>query len=515
VQSRPERNEVEEEEEDEGDYGYDGDEDDDDFDEEELKRANFKEGAMTQNDNEWMFFDVAKINVKGGDGGDGCMAMQREFRIAFGGPCGGNGGDGGSVYLQCDKRLNTLGMLRRRVHHKGRDGKNGLGDSRHGSNAFDVFVPVPPGTIVRDADGTLAGELNEDGATLLVARGGLGGRGNEHFKTGRNSAPAFSEKGEPGDVRWLQIELKLIADVGLVGVPNAGKSTLLAASTNAKPKIADYPFTTIVPNLGVCDLFQSQFQAGDAGTAPSLVLLDIPGLLEGAHEGVGLGIAFLRHIQRCRVLIHVVDGSSADPVGDFKAINQELELFNPALAQKTQVVIVNKCDLPEVRAKLPALRKQLFEAAGHKRILGISAAAKEGTLELMQRVFKLVSSMPAQSSMELFTQEEDRVSFAEDLDEHFDIQTDERFPGQFRVTGNRIEKVVAMTNWDYYESIRRFQRILEATGISKALKKAGAVQGDMVMVGEWDFNYWEPRNRWIAELGLDEINPRQRYGREE
>lgn len=266
-----------------------------------------------------MFFDVAKINVQGGEGGDGCMAMRREYCVEFGGPSGGNGGNGGSVYLQCDKRLNTLSLMRRKVHHKGTDGTNGRGDSRHGQKGKDCYIPVPPGTIVRDESGVLAGELSTDGQILLVAKGGSGGRGNEHFKTASHNAPSFAEKGAIGASRWINVELKLIADVGLVGVPNAGKSTLLAASryadaeccfvvtvrvmtvfyhlvcnSNAKPKIADYAFTTVVPNLGVCDILD----ADSAGQ--SLVLADIPGLLEGAHEGVGLGLAFLRHIQRCR-----------------------------------------------------------------------------------------------------------------------------------------------------------------------------------------------------------------------
>jgi len=274
-----------------------------------------------------MFFDVAKINVKGGDGGDGCMAMRREFRIEFGGPSGGNGGHGGSVYLECDSSLNTLSLLRRRVHHRGRDGTNGRGDSRHGQKGRDAVVYVPPGTIVRDEDGVLAGELNKHGQRLLVAKGGRGGRGNEHFKTHRMNAPAFAERGETGAARWINVELKLVADVGFVGMPNAGKSTLLAASrycdfvfsfscpfiasrvlpphsstppppfaSNAKPKIADYAFTTVVPNLGVCDVDGNELQEH----GKSLVLVDIPGLLEGAHDGIGLGLSFLRHVQRCR-----------------------------------------------------------------------------------------------------------------------------------------------------------------------------------------------------------------------
>eukprot|EP01038_Epipyxis_sp_PR26KG_P006623 gene6623-9091_t len=593
------------------------DEDDDDleFDEDSFE-AN-QQSKKDYNDKEWMFFDVAKINVKGGEGGDGCMAMRREYLIEFGGPSGGNGGHGGSVYLECDKRLNTLSMLRRKVHHKAKDGTNGRGDSRHGYRGDDCIVPVPPGTVVRDQNGVLAGELNQHGQRLLVARGGKGGRGNESFKTARMNAPAFAERGEPGPERWLNIELKLIADVGLIGIPNAGKSTLLASSSNAKPKIADYPFTTVVPNLGVCDV-DIDFKNGEVGN--ELVIADIPGLLEGAHEGIGLGLAFLRHIQRCRVLIHVIKGDSEDPIGDYMAINQELEFYNPELANKTQVVVINKIDIPEhaqntplspqsssssdeivdlvsfllaavfinsaltsglvqfrpissleilvnssifstnrskakkppmvtrlrrkrnnhmwnredaiiatrlvtldeiapnqtssleilVKSKLKSLTKQIKELSSHTRVMGISAVTGENVKELMRRVRKLVDKLPRRSEYDLFTMEEDRVSFEDEIDDKFDIFTDERYPGQFRVTGSRIEKVVTMTNWDYYESVQRFQRILEAEGITSALAEAGAKEGDLVMIGDWDFNYWERKNRWISELGLENINPRKR-----
>lgn len=277
------------------DFEFEDDDDDEDADGTGFKVVNPSKGARNGNDIEWQFFDVAKINVKGGEGGDGCMAMRREYCIEFGGPSGGNGGHGGSVFLECDDSLNTLAMLRRRVHHRGRDGRNGMGDSRHGVKGDDCVIRVPPGTIVRDAEGVLAGELNMAGQRLLVARGGRGGRGNEHFKTPRMVAPEFAERGAQGAERWLNIELKLVADVGFIGVPNAGKSTLLAACSNAKPKIADYPFTTVVPNLGVCDIDGRIDELGKG-----LVLADIPGLLEGAHEGKGLGLAFLRHVQRCR-----------------------------------------------------------------------------------------------------------------------------------------------------------------------------------------------------------------------
>lgn len=284
----------------------------------------------------------------------------------MGGPNGGSGGRGGSIFLCCCEGLNTLSVVRHKVHYRATDGQNGQGKSRTGNAGTDVFISAPSGTVVRDEDGTLCGELSQDGQKLLVAKGGRGGRGNEAFKTNRARAPKLAEKGEPGAERWLSLELKLVADVGLVGVPNAGKSTLLAVSSNAKPKIADYPFTTVTPNLGVCDVL------GDEGIGAGLVLADIPGLLEGAHAGVGLGLAFLRHVQRCRALVHVVSGDSVDPVGDYRAIQQELELFSPKLVEKKQVganrvthithitlrhdhtlLDVVECDSSPLRAPLP------------------------------------------------------------------------------------------------------------------------------------------------------------------
>lgn len=492
-------------------FYYVGEDDFEDFDDDEIDDGYVvgdvinPKTKLVRNDLEWMFFDVAKINVKGGDGGNGCMAMRREFRIAMGGPCGGNGGKGGSVYLECDPSLNTLSLLRRAVHHKGKDGLNGQGKSKHGQQGEDCIIPVPPGTIVRDEDGVLAGELNQPGQQLLVARGGRGGRGNEYFKTPRMNAPSFCERGEPGTERWINVELKLVADVGFVGVPNAGKSTLLAASSNAKPKIADYPFTTVVPNLGVCDIENSK-----KGDGAGLVLADIPGLLEGAHEGVGLGLAFLRHVERCRVLVHLVSGTSPDLFGDFRAINEELRLFNPKLANKPQVVVVNKIDVSEVRDALPETIAKLKTEAGHNRVMGISAATGERVSDLMMRVRKLVDTLPVEVVIE---PDEERVDLSKADSEDFDILDDaENYPGQFRVVGESIEKLVLMTNWDYYEAAMRFQRILEARGVTAALKERGAKEGDLVMIGDWDFDFFEKNNNFAdnADLGVRSINPRKR-----
>src|SRR5438132_5235343 len=287
-----------------------------------------------------MSFDTAKIWVKAGDGGGGVVSFRREKFVPQGGPDGGDGGRGGSIYLRADKSASTLLPFTRRRHIKAEAGSKGEGGNRHGKKGQDVHIAVPPGTLVYDdATGDRLADLNEPDAEVMVARGGRSGLGNSHFATSTNQAPRIAQKGEPGEERWIRLELKLIADVGIVGFPNAGKSTLLASASRAEPKIADYPFTTLEPNLGVVDVGYDQF-----------VLADIPGLIEGAHRGIGLGHAFLRHVERTRVLIHLIDGTVGDPVAAFDAINEELELFDAALRRKPQVVAINKIDIAEVRA---------------------------------------------------------------------------------------------------------------------------------------------------------------------
>ncbi|CAN0343516.1 unnamed protein product, partial [Phaeothamnion confervicola] len=344
-----------------------------------------------------------------------------------------------AIYLRCDEGLNTLATVRNKVHYRATSGQNGQGKGRTGVGGSDVYVRCPPGTVVRDQDGRLCGELTRHGAELLVARGGRGGRGNEAFKTSRNNAPKLAERGEAGAERWLSLELKLVADVGFVGCPNAGKSTLLAACSNARPKIADYPFTTVVPNLGFNSGGDGESRGAPAG---GLVLADIPGLLEGAHAGVGLGLAFLRHVQRCRVLVHVVDGGSPDPVGDYRAIQNELALFSPRLLEKPQAVVLNKVDLPHVRERLPELEAELRTAMGHGRLMPISAVKRERTTELMRRLRALLDAMPAGAAADTATavssglfDGEEVVTLDDPSDESpwFDILSDAAFPGQWRV----------------------------------------------------------------------------------
>ena len=446
------------------------------------KRLQRTTGSPAQKDDpEWKFFDTARLHVSGGDGGNGCVAFRREKGEPMGGPSGGRGGQGGSIYLVCDDTLNTLAPVRNKVHVRaGQTARNGIGKNKNGPAGKDAVVYVPPGTVVRELHTQkVAGELREHGETLLVARGGRGGRGNAAFKNPNYTAPRIAERGEPGAKRWLALELRLVADVGFLGMPNAGKSTLLSAASAARPKIADYPFTTIVPNLGVCDI-------GDEGAG--LILCDIPGLIEGAAGGAGMGPAFLRHVQRCKVLLHVVDGTSEDPIGDFITINKELKAYDEFLAKKPQVVVLNKIDVSEVQEKSEELIEKLKEVAGHSRVLSISAATTERVKELMGRLKKFAEAQPDEDLPALPEIDFTKAGLDFDSDD-YEIISDPAYPGQWRISGSYIEQVAKMTHWEYPEAVERFGRQLEALGIAAELERRGGVDGDLVMVGEYDFDF--------------------------
>jgi len=418
------------------------------------------------------------MSVWGGPGGDGCVSFRREKGEPLGGPSGGSGGRGGHVILECQEGINTLAGARERVHVKGSKGENGTGKSRDGQRGKDVTITVPVGTVVRDFDGNVAGELKENGQKMIVSMGGRGGRGNKAFKTHRNKAPKLAEKGGEGKQRWIFLELKLVGDVGVVGMPNAGKSTLLKQVTNANPKTADYPFTTISPNLGVVDLEDGK----------GLVLVDIPGLIEGASEGKGMGVTFLRHVQRNKVLLHVVDGSAPDPVGNFEKINRELRNYDGNLGDKKQVVCVNKCDLFEDDGDevISAIKK----SAGHTRVLKISALKRENVKELMYRLKMFVDK---QEEVVLEETMNPNVRFDEDDlqadSDDFQVKSDPSYPGQWRVTGAYIEEFARMTHWDYPEAVERFGRVLTATGIAGVLEDRGAKEGDLIMIDRFDFDF--------------------------
>ena len=419
-----------------------------------------------------MFFDEARIFVASGRGGDGAVHFRREKHVPRGGPDGGDGGRGGDVILEVSPTLNTLSAFRHKRHFHAKDGSRGGKNNKTGKTGADEVILVPPGTIVRDdATGEILGDLIHPGQRLIVCQSGRGGRGNARFATSRNQTPRVAEKGEPGRERWLQLELRLIADIGIIGVPNAGKSTLLAAVTNARPKIAAYPFTTLQPNLGVVDLDHDI----------SLVLADIPGLIEGAHQGAGLGFAFLRHIQRTRILIHLIDGASIDPVADFSQVNAELALFDQVLAAKPQVVAINKLDLPQVKSRWSELEEQ-FRRLGFQP-LPISALAREGLKELLYQAHKTLQEVPpvevAIEDLPVYRPEPDSTKF--DIIREPD--------GGWRVSGEAIERAAEMTYWEYDEAVRRFQGLLARLGVEDTLREAGAQSGDTVRIGEHELEW--------------------------
>ena len=417
-----------------------------------------------------MFIDEARFQVTSGKGGDGAVHFRREKYVPFGGPDGGDGGRGGNVVLEVRSTLNTLSAFKHKRTFKANDGGRGGGSDKTGRSAQDLVIQVPPGTLVYDeAGGKLLGDLLESGMRLVVAKGGRGGKGNARFASSRNQAPRIAERGEPGEGFSLRLELRLIADVGIVGVPNAGKSTFLAAVSNAKPKIAAYPFTTLEPNLGISML--------DEDT--SLALADIPGLIEGAHMGIGLGHSFLRHIQRTRVLIHLLDGLAEDPLLDFAQINSELALFDPTLGEKPQVVALNKIDLPEVQARWPEIE------AGLKirgiQALTISAVVGTNVRQTLFQAFHLLASAPMPVEREALP-----VYRADSDPRQFTI---DRARDGWQVSGKAIERAAAMTYWEFDESVRRFQRILQTLGVEEALRKVGVQPGDSVHIGDYELEW--------------------------
>jgi GTPase len=420
-----------------------------------------------------MFYDEAKIYVKAGDGGNGVVAFRREAHVPRGGPSGGNGGKGGDVYLLADPQVNTLVSFSKQVHFRAPNGEHGRGKNQTGAQGEDLPIPVPVGTVAYDPEtGQLLADLAEGGQKMLLVRGGRGGRGNRAFRSPTNQAPRIAENGEPGEELWVRLELKLLADVGIVGVPNAGKSTLLSRVSAARPKIADYPFTTLEPSLGVVIVDDRD-----------MVLADIPGLIEGAHSGAGLGLTFLRHVERTRLLIHLLNGLSPDPVGDYEAINQELQLFNPRLSEKPQIVALNKMDLAEVRERWPEVARAL-RAHDVVEPLEISAVTGAGVDALLRRAASLLAELPTPPPLA------DVAPIAPvppDIDKSFIVERDP--DGAWRVRGRRIERIVVMTRWEYYDAVMRFQRILEALGITEALRERGIAEGDTVRIGEKELEW--------------------------
>ncbi len=423
-------------------------------------------------------FDRARILVKAGDGGNGASSFRREKYVPMGAPDGGDGGRGGSVFLEVDPNRNTLIDYQYKHVFRAERGGNGEGRRRHGAKGADLVLAVPPGTVVRSDDG-LVWDLTQPGERVLVARGGRGGLGNTHFATASNQAPRLAQRGEPGEERWLDLELKLIADVGIVGLPNAGKSTLLAATTRAQPKIGDYPFTTLEPNLGVVEIDDRAF-----------VLADIPGLIEGAHRGVGLGHEFLRHVERTRLLIHVVSALSDDPLADFATINAELAQYDARLAEKPQIVAINKLDVPEARERFPALRDAL--RTRERPVFGISAATGEGVRELLRAVADRLEAIrraePAEPAPEADSKIYRPLETAGRAAAGFTI---EREGDAFRVRGQQIERMAVMHDLEDEEALVWLERQFNRLGLVDALAKAGASQGSRVLIGDGELTWGE------------------------
>jgi len=428
-----------------------------------------------------MFVDHVKIYVKGGDGGDGMVAFRREKYIAYGGPAGGDGGQGASVVFIVDEGLRTLMDFRYQRHFKAPRGEHGGSKNMHGKNATDVVVKVPPGTIVTDAeDGSIIADLVEHGQTAVIAKGGRGGRGNSRFATPSNPAPELSEKGEPGANKEINLELKVLADAGLVGFPSVGKSTLLSVVSAAKPKIADYHFTTLVPNLGMVETDDHR----------GFVLADLPGLIEGAHQGVGLGHQFLRHIERTRVIIHVIDMSGLEgrePFEDFLTINEELEQYNLRLTERPQIIVANKMDMPEAEENLKIFKGKLNDS--NALIFPISALTRTGLDGLLHAVVDLLETTPEFPMHEIEDEDkENSVLYKYDGEaELFKVARDD--DGAFVLSGYTIERLFKMTDFNFDQSVRKFARQLRAMGVDDELRKRGAKDGDTVRLLDFEFEF--------------------------
>lgn len=423
-----------------------------------------------------MFIDLAEIYIKAGDGGNGRVSFHREKYVPAGGPDGGDGGDGGNVIFQGDQHLRTLADFRYRKSYKAERGEDGGQRKCFGKKGKDLVVKVPCGTLVKDKEtGLILADITQDGQAEIIAKGGKGGKGNVHFATSTRQIPNFAKNGTPGEERTVILELKLLADVGLVGYPNVGKSTLLAAVSSARPKIADYHFTTLSPNLGVVSM----------GEGESFVMADIPGLIEGAHEGVGLGHDFLRHVERTRILIHVVDIAGLDgrdPITDFHTINSELEKFNPELAKRPQIVAANKVDVLANRNMLKNFTGTM-EQLGY-RVFPISAATGAGVNELVKYVYEQVKLLPEPIVYEPAPKE---MLYRAETEEPFTVEMD---GGVYVVDGPWIRGLLRGINFEDRESLQYFQRALRQKGVISALEEKGIREGDTVRVGEdTEFEY--------------------------
>ncbi len=423
-----------------------------------------------------MFTDYVKIHAQAGKGGNGAIAFRREKYVAAGGPDGGDGGKGGDVYFKVDKDANTLIEFRYKKKFKAENGENGEGGHRFGKSGEDLYIPVPIGTVVKDTTtNEVLADLSEPGQVALILKGGRGGKGNSHFATSTRQAPRFAQDGEPGEEKDLTLELKLLADVGLIGFPNVGKSTFLSVVTSATPKIANYHFTTIEPNLGVV---KSKY--GD-----SFVIADIPGIIEGASEGIGLGIQFLRHIERTRLLLHFIDVSGIEgrnPVEDYYKVNEELKKYSEKLSKRTQIIVANKIDSMQDSSLYDELEKVAKEH--NQKIFKISGVTGEGVEDLMNYVSKTLKTLPKENLIEI--KEKEKVYTLKD-EADFTITKEK---GVYIVKGEKVDSIMRKVNIGDYESLFYLHRKLDEIGLNQALKKQGIKDGDIVKIGDYEME-WE------------------------
>lgn len=431
-----------------------------------------------------MFVDKAKVYVKGGDGGDGLIAFRREKYVPEGGPAGGDGGKGGDVIFRVDEGLRTLMDFRYQKHFKAKRGEKGRNKSQHGANADSMIVRIPPGTILTDDDtGEVIGDLTRHGQQVVVARGGRGGRGNIRFATPNNPAPELAENGEEGEERYVTMELKVMADVGLVGFPSVGKSTLLSVVSAAQPKIGAYHFTTITPNLGVVEV----------GDGRNFVMADLPGLIEGAHEGVGLGHEFLRHVERTRVIVHVVDMAGTegrDPFEDWEKINDEIRLYNPVLVERPQIVAANKMDMPEAEEYLAVFKEKLKEIRPDIEVMPISSLTRQGIQELLYRTIDVLESIPDEPAIEEVSEVSERkvYKFKAQNDNSFTVTRDNEM---YVVHSERIERMLKRMQMNSHDAILKLARTMRHMGVDEELRKRGATEGTIVRIGDFEFEFVE------------------------
>lgn len=422
-----------------------------------------------------MFIDKVRIHIKSGKGGNGCISFRREKGVPRGGPDGGDGGDGGNVIALAVDHLNTLVEQYYTQHYKAENGANGKGKNMHGANGADKIIKVPPGTIIKNADtGEIIADLTSEGQTVILAKGGRGGKGNTRFKSSTKQAPRVAEKGEPEEEMDIDLELRLIADIGLIGYPNAGKSSIISKISSAKPKIANYPFTTLSPVLGVVRVDDEK----------SFVVADIPGLIEGAHEGIGLGDEFLKHITRTKALIHVIDVASVDgrdPVSDYEKINEELYLYDQKLAELPQIVVANKIDLPQAINGLKKLQNHLSNE-NNLPIMPISALTGEGLSQLVYTAYELLQSIPID--------EEDKQYQVEIIEYNYEpVFEIEKIGSKFILSGKPVRRAVLMTDMENDMAVAMLHNKLKNMGVINALSKAGAKDGDIIVVDDIEFTY--------------------------